>query len=144
YLRRGRYIRPHHADEVLVSDGFAAAHGLEPGDRVPAVINGRLRDLEIVGIALSPEYIYQIPAGDAFPDDKRFAIFWMGRKPLEAAFDMEGAFNDVCLKLLPGASEPEVIRRLDRLLDPFGALGAIGRDDQVSNRFISDEIKQLR
>ena len=144
YLRRGRYIAPGHSEEVLASEGFADAHGFKPGDQISAVINGRLKQLKIVGVALSPEYIYQIRPGDIFPDDRRFGILWMGRKSLDAAFDMEGAFNDVCLTLMPSASEEEVIRRLDLLTAPYGGLGAFGRHDQVSHRFVSDELKQLR
>ena len=101
FLRRGRWIEPGHRDEVLASESFAIAHGINPGDRVPAVINGRLRDLTIVGIALSPEYIYSIRPGELVPDDKRFGIFWMDRQALGAAFDMEGGFNDVVLRLSP-------------------------------------------
>ena len=144
YLRRGRSIEPGHSEEVLASEGFMNANGLSPGDRVTAIINGRKKQLEIVGVALSPEYIYQIRMGQLVPDDKRFGIFWMGRAAVEAAFDMEGAFNDVCLDLTPEASEPEVIARLDDLTETYGGLGGYGRQDQVSNRFISDEIKQLR
>lgn len=144
YLRTGRYLEPGHDDEVLVSEGFARVHGLEPGDKVTAVINGRKQALRIVGIGLSPEYIFQIRPGDMFPDDRRFGVFWMGEKALAAAFNMEGAFNDVTLTLMPGASEPEVLRRLDRLTEPYGGLGAYGRRDQFSNRFLSDEIAQLR
>jgi len=143
YLRRGRYIEPGHSEEVLASEGFADAHGFKPGDHISAVINGRLKQLKIVGVALSPEYIYQIRPGDIFPDDRRFGILWMGEKSLAAAFDMEGAFNDVCLTLMPGAVEAEVIRRLDLLTEPYGGLGAFGRHDQVSHRFVSDELKQL-
>ncbi len=143
YLRRGRYIEPGHSEEVLASEGFADAHGFNPGDHISAVINGRLKQLKIVGVALSPEYIYQIRPGDIFPDDRRFGILWMGEKSLTAAFDMEGAFNDVCLTLMPGAVEAEVIRRLDLLTEPYGGLGAFGRHDQVSHRFVSDELKQL-
>ncbi len=49
YLVRGRYIQAGRPDEVLVIEAFALAHGLEPGDVVGAVINGRRRELEIVG-----------------------------------------------------------------------------------------------
>lgn len=143
YLRRGRFPEPLADSEVLVSEGFATAHQLEPGDRVQAIINGRRKQLKLVGIALSPEYIYQIRPGDIFPDELRFGIFWMNQKPLATAFDMDGAFNDVALLLMPGASEAEVIRRLDLLTEAYGGLGAFGRYDQVSNRFITDEIKQL-
>lgn len=144
YLRRGRLVDPQRSDEVLASEGFCKAHKFEPGDSVDAIINGRRKRLKIVGVALSPEYIYQIRPGDMFPDEKRFGIFWMDRTPLEAAFDMKRAFNDAALTLMPGAQEAEVLRRTDKCLEKFGGLGSYGRYDQVSNRFISDEIKQLR
>jgi putative ABC transport system permease protein len=144
HLRTGRYIDPERRGEVLASEGFVLAHHLVPGDKVRAVINGRRQQLTIVGVALSPEYIFQIRPGDLIPDDKHFAVFWMGRTDLGAAFNMQGAFNDVSLTLTPDASEPEVLRRVDRLLEPYGGLGAHGRADQVSHRFLNDEMQQLR
>lgn len=143
YLRSGRYIEPGRTGEVLVSEGFADAHRLQPGDSVVAVINGRRQELRIVGVALSPEYIYQIRTGDLLPDDRRFGIFWMGYTDLAAAFDMRDAFNDVCLILTPDASEPEVLLRLDRLTEPYGGLGAYGRADQPSHKFVANELNEL-
>jgi len=143
-LIKGRYIEPDRPDEVLASEGFAIAHGLNPGDKVSAVINGRRKDLKIVGIALSPEYIYSIRPGDIFPDDIRYGIFWMGRKALATAFDMEGGFNDVNLRLIRGASEQEVIARLDHILEPYGGLGAIPRSLQISHWTLSSELDALR
>ena len=144
HLRRGRYIAAGRANEVLVSESFAVEHGLEPGAEVVAIINGRRQRLEIVGIALSPEYIIQIPPGSLMPDNRRFGVFWMGYDGLAAALDMEGAFNDVSLTLMHGASEPEVIRQLDQLTATYGSIGAYGRADHVSHTYISDEIRQLR
>ncbi len=144
YLREGRYIEPNRRGEVLVCESFAKVHHLHPGDTVRAIINGRRDVLRIVGIALSPEYVYQIRPGDILPDDKRFAVFWMSERELAPAFDMDGAFNDVSLILMPGASEAEVIRRLDALLDPYGGLGAYGRADHPSHQFVSNELRELR
>lgn len=146
YLREGRYIEPGRDGEALISEAFARAHALHPGDSLEAVINGRLEELRIVGIALSPEYVYQIRPGDVLPDDKRFAVMWMGERQLGPAFDMDGAFNDVTLTLMPGPAtlQREVIDRLDRILDPYGGLGAYGRDDQPSHKFVSNEIRELR
>ena len=98
----------------------------------------------MVGIALSPEYIMEMNPGDVMPDFERFGIFWMPRAELEAAFDMDGACNDLSLTLMRGASEDEVIRQLDNLLHRWGGGGSYGRDDQMSHRFISDEMTQLR
>ncbi len=144
HLRSGRWIEPGRRDEVLVSEAFAQANGLHEGDSIGAVLNGRWQKLRIVGIALTPEYVYEIRGTDLFPDNKRFGLLWMSRKAMGPAFEMEGAFNDVVLALAPGASEPDVIARLDRLLDRWGGLGAYGREDQISNRFLSDEIAQNR
>ncbi|MFO0876168.1 MAG: FtsX-like permease family protein [Gemmataceae bacterium] len=144
YLRAGRHPEPGRTGEVLVSEAFALAHHLTPGDSVQAVINGRLQRLRIVGVALSPEFIYQIRQGDLLPDDRRFGVFWMGYTDLAAAFNSRGAFNDVSATLAPGASEPEVLRQIDRLLEPYSGLGAYGRADQPSHRFINNEMSELR
>jgi putative ABC transport system permease protein len=144
FLRRGRWIESGRPDEVLASEGFVDAHGLQPGDQVPAVINGRLRRLKIVGVALSPEYVYSISPGELVPDQKRFGVFWMEERALAAAFDMEGGFNDVTLSLSPGQSADEAIARLDRILEPYGGLGAIPRSLQLSHWTVENELSQLQ
>ena len=144
FLRRGRYIEPNRDDEVIASEAFVVANNLKIGDRIGAVINGRWKQLSIVGAGLSPEYIYEVGGGTIFPDNRRFGVLWMGERALEAAFNMDGAFNDLALTLSTGASQPDVIKRVDLLLARYGGLGAYGRDDQLSHRFISDEIAQNR
>ncbi|MHC5002768.1 MAG: ABC transporter permease, partial [Planctomycetota bacterium] len=129
YLRRGGPPRSRSRLEVMASEAFADAHGLEPGDSIQAILNGRLEDLAVTGVVLSPEYIYQIREGDVLPDERRFGVLWMNQEELAAAFDMEGAFNDVSLTLMHGATEAEVIARLDRLIEPYGGLGAYARED---------------
>lgn len=143
FLKKGRYIEPGKPDEVIASKPFLEANHLVPGDRISAVINGRKRSLLIVGMGLSPEYIYEVQPGSFFPDKRRFGIFWMGRRSLESALDMSGAFNDLSLTLAHGASEKDVIMRLDTLFKRYGSLGAYGRSEQLSDRFIVDEIKQV-
>ncbi len=144
HLRLGRYIEPNQSGEVIVSEAFADAHNLMPGDTLRAVINGRERSLHIVGIAISPEFIFQIREGDVLPDDHRFGVFWMGQTDLAAAFDMQGAFNNLCVSVSADASVPEVIRRIDLLLEPYGCLGAYDRDDQMSHKYVRDEMANLK
>ncbi|MCP4204118.1 MAG: FtsX-like permease family protein [bacterium] len=144
YLVKGRYIQPGRPDEVLVIEAFALAHGLEPGDRVGAIINGRRRELQIVGVALSPEFVYTIAPGDLLPDDRRFGVFWMGRRALASAFDMEGGFNDLALTLTPSASSEQVIADVDRVLRRYGGLGAIPRRLQVSAWFVANEMREMQ
>jgi putative ABC transport system permease protein len=144
FLRAGRYIDAARDDEVLASEAFVTANGLRIGDRVDAILNGRWKLLSIVGIALSPEYIYEVGAGQLLPDNRRFGVLWMGHRALSAAFDMEGAANDVVMIIEAGSDTQSVIARLDRLLERYGSTGAYDREEQLSHRFISDEIAQNR
>ena len=145
YLRAGRWVAPGRDDEVLASERFVAVNGLAIGDTLRAVVNGRQRALRIVGIALSPEFVYEVaPVGSFFSDERLFGVLWMEREALAAASDRTGAFNDVALRLAPGASEHAVIDRVDAILDGWGGLGAYPRADQLSNRLLSDEIAQNR
>jgi putative ABC transport system permease protein len=144
HILRGRYPDPARPDEVLVSESFSKANGLGPGSSVGAVINGRWRRLDIVGVAISPDYIGEIAPGTVFPDDRRFGILRMNRDALAAAAGMEGAFNEVSVRLAPGASQGAVIDALDRLLEPYGGLGAYGRDIHQSHEAVTGELEQNR
>lgn len=144
FLLRGRIPEPGRGNEVVISGAFADANRLQPGDKLKAVLNSRLEQLHIVGVALSPEYIYEIRPGDIFPDNRRFGIIWMNRGAAAAAFQMQDGFNDVVLTLAPDGNESRVIEAVDRVLKPFGGFGAYGRSDQFSHRFISNELAELR
>jgi putative ABC transport system permease protein len=142
-LRQGRYPQLGAPDEAVLSEPFALAHSLHIGDSVRAVINGGWRELHVVGVALSPEYVYTIGPGALMPDDRRFGVVWLGHKALQTAFDLDGAFNDVTLSVLPGTDPEQVVDRLDRLLARYGGVGAYSRADQASNWFLTNEIRQL-
>lgn len=143
YLRRGRLVEAGRSDEVVISEPFAEAHGYQPGDKLHIIIRGKRKQLRIVGIGSSPEYIYQLRPGSFFPDHERFGILWMARTPLSHADDMEGGFNSVVLTLSRGASAQDVIDRLDIMLKPYGGIGAFVRADQGSHKFLSQEIQQM-
>lgn len=143
YMRVGRTPEPGRAEEVVVNEGFAKAHGFAPGSRFSAILNGRKRELVIVGIALSPEFIYTIGPGDIMPDDRRFGIVWMSEKALASAYDLDGAFSSVAVTLMRDASEREVITRLDALLDRYGGRAAYGRKDQTSHAWLNHELDML-
>jgi putative ABC transport system permease protein len=144
YIRKGRQIDPGKDNEVLVSEAFAEAHNFSPGDRFGAIINGRWKTLVIVGTALSPEFVLQTRPGAISPDYKRYAILWMGRTALGTAYNMKGAFNDLVTTLSADAKPQDVLLRVDSVLDQYGGFGAYERKDQISNRFLTEEFKQLQ
>lgn len=144
YLAEGRQIDPARHDEILLLQGFARAHDLGPGDTLSATMNGARRRFEIVGLAEAPEFVYTPAPGELAPDDSRFAVIWMSETALQAAFDLDGAFNEALVSLTRQARVEAVLDAVDRILAPYGSTGAYGLDDQISNRFLSEEISSLR
>ncbi len=133
---------PDGALPAWVSETFATAHGLQPGARLTALVNGRLRTLVVTGIALSPEYVFAGLWG--MPDQRGFGVFWVDLEALAAAYDMTGAFNRVALKLAPGADERGVLQALQRTLERYGAREAYARADQTSHAMLDNEIREQR
>lgn len=145
YLRTGRLpLSNTTRREVAVSEAFADAHHLKPGDEVAAVLNGAKQVFRISGVALSPEFVFEAPPGAALPDNKTYGVFWMPYRELSTAYQMYGAFNNIALTLAPGGSEPVVIDAVDRLIAPYGGRGAYGRHDHPSNRRVDDELRVLQ
>ncbi|MCC7387067.1 MAG: ABC transporter permease [Deltaproteobacteria bacterium] len=144
HLTDGRLPEPLATGEAVLLDHFARRHGIRPGQQLTVIVNGKLRAIRIVGIALSPEFVYPITAaGGVIPDDSRLAVLWMLRSEIAPTFQLDGAFNDVVLRLQAGASPRAVIEALDRLLEPHGGLGAVDRELQISNYVVSGELVQL-
>jgi len=144
WVSRGRLPDPSRDDEVVLSVAFANANALDVGGHVTAILNGHARQLAITGLGMSPEYVYEVGRGMVFPDNRRFGVMWMGHTAMESAFDMEGGFNDLAILLDAEAHSQEVVSRLDRILLRYGCLGAYERTLQQSNRFLSDELDEIR
>jgi putative ABC transport system permease protein len=128
--------------DAVVTESFAEAHQLRPGDTVSALVNGKRRTLRITGTALSPEYIFGGLMG--LPDLRAFGVFWVDHDVLAAATDMAGAFSRVALKLAPDASQPVVLAELTRRLAGYGGAPAHGRDEQGSHAMLDNEIREQR
>jgi putative ABC transport system permease protein len=142
-LLHGRLPREGEEGEVVADEAFASANALGTGDSVDALIYGTRQRLTIVGIGLAPNYIYALAPGDLIPDNTRFGIFWMGEKALEAATDRTEAINTLAVTLQRGASEADIVRRIDTILATYGGTGAYGRKDQMSTAFLDNELMQL-
>ena len=143
FLRTGRFPEIGKANEAVMSEAFAKAHGFQPGDTIEVILRGAKERLSVVGIALSPEFVFEARAGQALPDNKRFGVFWMNERDLATANDMDGAFNNVVVDVAPGANTAPVMAEIDRLLEPYGGLIAYDRRDHASAKRLDDEIAML-
>ena len=130
--------------QVLVSEAFASAQGLRLGDPIEVVIAGRQLTVTVVGVALSPEFVYLVAPGELMPDPQRYGVLWMTQSSLAELADMVGAFNSAAFSVSPGSDPELLIAALDASLQRYGGRGAYGRADQPSHFFIEEELGQLR
>ncbi|WEJ56885.1 ABC transporter permease [Devosia sp. FJ2-5-3] len=142
YMRSGRL--PELGHEAVVSESFADARGLELWSQFSVIMNGDLRQISIVGIALSPDYIYAMMPGEVMPSEGRFGVLWLPEASLASMYDLQAAFNTLSIKLMPGASSASVRSEVDRILAPFGGIGSYDRSQQVSHAYLDAELTQLR
>ena len=128
--------------EALVSEAFAQARSLRPGARLHVLINGKQRVLLVVGIALSPEFIFSGLWG--MPDARGFGVFWVDRDVLAAAYNMEGSFNRAAFKLAPGADTQRTIAAVTTVVAAYGGREVFARSEQLSHSMLDNEIRQQR
>lgn len=144
HLVEGRSIDPARFDEIIINDAYAKARKVRPGDSVDVILNSRLQSFRVVGTALSPEFVFATRSALPLPDDRNLVILWAGEDAVASAFDMRGAFNDAVFTVEPQASKSRVIEEIDRLLAPYGGVGAFDRSELSSHRFLQDELAEQK
>lgn len=144
-LKRGSYFTASRDNEVIVSDAFARAHRLRPGQWIHLIMNNRRQELFIVGTAISSEFVYLVGPGAITPDPEHFGVFYLKQRYAEEVFNFEGAANQIVVRVSPEAQGHVdiLMRRCETLLADYGVITTTARKDQPSNRFISEEIEGL-
>ena len=143
-LVAGRYFDKGVLNEVILSDRFAQSNGLALGDRIHISVGSKKHALRIVGLGLSPEYVYMIRnIQEMIPNLERFGILWVPNDFAETALAMEAACNNI----IGLADAPERLDQIlddaEKLLEPYGVFAKTTREEQISSRFLADEIKGL-
>ena len=143
-LLSGRYFDKSAMNEVIVSEGFAKANHLALGDAIRATIEDSKHTLRIVGLGLSPEYVMMIrSAQELVPSPEKFGILWVSQSFAESAFDMNETCNEIVGTVDGSVPVKTVLDRAEEVLEPYGVYAKLERDDQISARFLADEIAGL-
>ncbi len=142
HVLSGRYFDEGVTDQVVLSQDFALHNNLQPGDRINVTLDGRQHSLRISGLGMSPEYIYVVRnAQDFIPSPERFGIIWVPETFAEMALDMPGSRNDFVGSVEEPERLDEILSQAERLLDSYGVFVSVKREDQISHRFVTDQIK---
>jgi len=146
-LRSGAWFSGGDQKEVILNEAFARENGLLPGSRIRVLLLDRQHDLLVVGTAMSPEFVYLMPPGGGFvPDPARFGVLYLPERFLQESCDLDGAYNQ-----LIGTAHDASPAALDRILhliedklDPYGVTNATPVQDQMSVRYLADELTGLK
>ncbi len=131
------------SNQVLVSEVFAEARRVKIGDRLHVSLGGRQVMLEVAGIAIAPEFLFQMREGAGVPDNQRYAVLWMRYDDLAPAVSMSGMFNSLLVST-PTQEKSELSRELIRQsLPPKATLAIETRAEQLSHRYTKNAIAQL-
>ncbi len=123
-----------------VSEGFVRARGLQRGQTFQVLMNGGLRTVEVTGVAVAPDVVFAGAMG--MPDPRGYAVLWVDEQALAAAWDLEGSFTRLVLRLAPGAREQESLAALEQLLPRWGGREAVPRRLQGSHQMLENEIQE--
>jgi len=130
--------------EVLLEKQFAEIRGIDVGDKISPIYNGKKHTFEVAGIIASPEYIYPMRSGkDLFPNPGNFGIMFASSSLVKNLWGKGVGINEVLVLLEEDADEDEVIKNIEEKLDNYGLISTVKRKDQPSNLMISNELKQL-
>ncbi len=145
-VRSGSYFTADRRNEVIVSEQFAAARKLQPGDYIHLTMNGRREKMFVVGTAISAEHVYIAPPGSLFSAPGDYGIFYIKRTFAEDTYGFQGACNDVVgLFTREGSGMSDLIlEEADRILDPYGVFSTTPRRQQFSNLTLHSEMGGLK
>ncbi|WP_458411592.1 ABC transporter permease [Schinkia sp. CFF1] len=142
-LEKGKFPEGKH-QQVLVADKFYQAHGLELGNKINVIIEGKQVELSISGTGQSPEYIYALKELQTIAaDPKTFEVAYMPYEDMEQLFNQKGLVNDISFTLKPGFKFEDVEQRVKSALDRYELEGLYAAKDQLSNAMLTEELKQL-
>ena len=140
-VREGGYIEAADGRQALVDRLFTEYYGLQPGDSVSLVYQGKDRDFEISGAITHPEYIWKSKGGaELITSPGDFAIVMVRRNAIDDMLGVEGLINEITVRFRPGADTAAAKAEIDAYLDRYGSHHLIEKEDQLSYATLKSDL----
>ena len=99
---------------------LAEYYGYGPGTVLHPIVNGERLDVEIVGVAVSPEYLMAVASAEnMLPLPSGFAVLFMPQPEVQGLLGAEGTINELNIRL--GSRSPsDVDRAIAQVEDALG------------------------
>ncbi|SHI17869.1 putative ABC transport system permease protein [Sporobacter termitidis DSM 10068] len=129
-------------DGVWLDSAFARANGLKTGDTLAVSLGGSRIEKTILGLVMSPEYIYDVKDDSVFmPDAKAFGFAFVPRQALPGGAALP--YNELMVSSGGGADGDSVKKSLEQAFDGRYTV-VLTRDTQLSTAMFKNEIAQNR
>lgn len=144
-IKSGRYFGKEETNQCLVEEEFYKAHNMKLGDYIYPVISGNEVKMKVIGAVKSPEFIYTLKdGGELMPDNSRFGIVFIKKSFGQEIFGFHGSINSACILLESGVDLEKAKDDIERDLKSLGVMGVIDRENQISNKMLSEEMRGLQ
>lgn len=128
---------------AVLDEVFAKEHGLKINDTISVKINNQWIRFPIEGLALTSEHIYSVKGTtDTFPDPEKYGFIIINEDLLKGVYGQK-IYNQVCVKLSPGADIAQVESRIDKAVGD-DLIGIVIKDDNGSVSNINTNIRQFK
>ncbi|MFT9494956.1 ABC transporter permease [Anaerosolibacter sp.] len=143
YMLEGKILEGQ-PKKVVVLEQFAKARNITVGDKIAAYINGRVVQLDVSGIVASSEYVYLMENEQALlPAPEKFGVVFVSEEFAQMTFGYQDSYNELLIQIKDQEKMDEVVKKLEERLDRYGVKRIIEGKDQLSNRMLTEEVKQL-
>lgn len=123
-----------HQNEIIMGNNYFKAMALELGDKIDLIINGKKKELTIVGVGRSPEFIYaKKNDNELISDPKSFDIVFMPYDSMSELLGLNHQVNNVAILLYDMAEFEETKLLLKEVVEPYGVESFIALEDSISD-----------
>jgi len=142
YMYSGDRFKDLNKDAYIIRT-FAEARGIAVGDTINPQILGEDYAMTTRAIVASPEFVYVLEDEQSLiqlPD--QFGVIYVPEKFAMSAFGMNGTYNTVIVRGVPGYSQEKLKNSVEKALEKYGILRIYKGENQLSNRIVQEEIDQ--
>ena len=128
-----------------IDNKFFEANGLELGQNLQVIAGGRLHELTLTGVGMSPEFTYPLrDLKELYPNPEQFGIAFIPLEDMATLFpDTRDRVNDLVFTLETGADFDRVKELLEPELEQYGLRAIYPREDQLSHVMLTEEINGI-
>lgn len=131
--------------DVIVIEQFADARNIGIDDTMKPYIEGRTFNLHVNGISASPEYVYLMEDEQSLlPMPDKFGIIFVSQEFARQNFGFKDSYNEILITVKDKKHVDKIKDQIEKELDQYGIIRIYTREEQLSNRMVSEEITGVK